>query len=260
MSTTKTYAIFWLPPGAHFEAPGFGSDRQFEQLVVRFLADVGGTSYYNTVTQYGDDFGPIRNSSRFAGIAIDTHPYPAGAASIPNEVLSDAARQGWPGGLTSLFLVFTAAGAFDGLDVHSDVDRNGVNYIFAALLHPYVCTSCNASGYDPNGIASPNHDTTFDLAARGISHEMFEAVSDPLGVSWYDASGPDGGEIGDKCAGNMPAPGPDGGDVTLHGHRYAVASLWSNAQHACVVSYGAPEPARAPRSPVPFPPGRGRHF
>jgi hypothetical protein len=259
MHTAKTYAIFWLPRGVHFEQPGHGSDRQFEELVTRFLRDVGGTPYYDVVTQYNDDLGQIRNSSRFGGMAVDTHPYPADTAAIGSEVLGVAARLGWRGGLSSLFLVFTASGAFNGPDEHSDADRNGVNYLFATVLHPYVCGACDASGVDRTAVATPNRDTTFDLTVPSLSHETFEAISDPLGVSWYDAGGADGGEIADKCSGATPSPGPDGGDVTLHGHRYVVAALWSNVQHACVVGYGPPEPPRTLRTVPPPAPGWGRH-
>jgi hypothetical protein len=260
MRTTKTYAIFWLPPGAHFEFPDRGTDRSFELLVERFLLDVGGSQYYNVATQYSDDAGAIKNVSRFAGMAIDKRPYPGDPSAIPREIVRVATRSGWRGGLSALFLLFTAAGAFKSFDFHNSTDANGRNYVFAALLNPYVCRTCDARGYDARGIASPNRDTTFDLSTRGISHEMFEAITDPLGVSWYDAaSGPDGGEIGDKCTGAMPAQGPDGGDVTLRGHRYSVSSMWSNAQQGCVVGLGPPETPRGRETlHPPAAPGNGR--
>jgi hypothetical protein len=50
MSTTRTYAIFWLPPHFHFEP--HGDDNRFRQLIEQFLQDVGGTPFYNVLTQY----------------------------------------------------------------------------------------------------------------------------------------------------------------------------------------------------------------
>jgi hypothetical protein len=260
MHTAKSYAIFWLPAGAHFESPGHGNDRQFEHLVSRFLRDVGGTSYYGVAAQYGDDLGPIRNTSHLAGSTTDTHPYPASADAIGPEVLRVAAQRGWRGGLSTLFLVFASAGSFASTDLHSDIDVNGTNYLFAAVLHPDVCVTCDARGLDPTGVITPSHDTAFDLTVPSLSHEMMEAITDPLGVSWYDSSGPDGGEVADKCAQSLVSPGPDGGNVTLHGHRYVVASVWSNAQQACVVGYGPPEPQRVKAKKPPAAPGWGRRF
>ena len=248
---TKTFVIFWLPAGFHFEAPGHGSDRRFESLTLRFMADVGGTPNYDIVTQYSDDLGPIQNVSRLGGSAVDSHPYPADTSAFGAEVVSVAAKHGWPGGLTSLFIVITAAGVFSGFDFHSATDSRGVNFVFAAVTDPFVCSACGPDGVDPAGVASPNKDTTFDLATRSLSHEMFEAITNPLGVSWYDpAGGLGGGEIGDKCVGQLQDAGPDGADVTLHGHRYFVVSLWSNAQHSCTLSFGPPQPPRDPRGPL----------
>jgi hypothetical protein len=246
MHTTTTYAIFWLPPGRHFEPAGHGTDTRFRGLVTQFLSDIGGTTYYAIATQYSDDAGPVRNVSRFGGAVVDTHPYAADATGIATEVIRTADDHHWPGGLSTLFLVFAASGAFHAFDFHSSSDLNGTNYVFAAYLNPYVCGSCNANGYDPSGIASPNRDTTFDLDTRTISHEMMEAVTDPLGVSWYDAvAGADGGELADKCVGVTAGVSGDGANVSLHGHRYSVATLWSNEVHGCAASLGPSEPARA---------------
>jgi hypothetical protein len=45
MSQVNAYLVFWLPPSYHYEAPGHGSDSNFERLVERYLGDLGGSSF-----------------------------------------------------------------------------------------------------------------------------------------------------------------------------------------------------------------------
>jgi hypothetical protein len=101
----------------------------------RYLRDVGGTAFYNILTQYSfgphlrgtnpgaERFdrlvpgGPIRNSSTFGGAYFDRQSYPqVGTTSQPltfesiERTVSDAMRRmRWSPGLNRIFFVFTAA-------------------------------------------------------------------------------------------------------------------------------------------------------
>lgn len=71
--------------------------------------------------------------------------------------------------------------------------------------------------FDCAGCMSASHPTdTFASMCRVASHEVCEAVTDPLLSSWYAA---DGEEIGDLCNGTETALGP-----------YTVQKEWINGQ------------------------------
>lgn len=57
--------------------------------------------------------------------------------------------------------------------------------------------SSNLASCAPQVISSPNGNPAADAMVSAIAHEFVEAVSDPLGLSWYDQAG---FENADKCA------------------------------------------------------------
>jgi hypothetical protein len=268
MPTTTTYAIFWLPDGAHYEAPSItGGDAHYESVIDSFFKDVGGTPYYNILTQYSKDAlgrtvanGPIQNTSTFGGAYVDTTPYPrAGTDSDPlldtdvqKEVERAMQANGWTPGLDKLYFVFVAQAVeecFPGLQTgclfynfcayhyHTTVREQPLIYAFEPSA--YYQGSC---GSDTLAAVSPHNDAYADSETMVISHELFESVSDPLTDGWLTSQG----EIGDVCAfvTGSGAVSKDGGDITLHGHRYLVQNIWSNATQKCALRY----PAR-PKAP-----------
>jgi len=80
----------------------------------------------------------------------------------------------------------------------------------------------------------PNGDVARDSATNVTSHENIEAITDPLGNAWYDASG---NEIGDKCNFNFGAPlgGSPGAQCNeqIVSGRYHLQQEWSNAVSRC---------------------------
>jgi hypothetical protein len=231
---STTYTIFWQPSGAYMSPT-------YTTLINRYFADIGGSSLYNVTTQYYDSGGAIANSSTFGGTWTDTSPYPSRVLPdwlIKLEVVKAMRVNGWTGGLNHLFFVYIARGeqtcqlgacAFSTFCAyHGSFAVNGQPILYANM--PYDGTNLQNCG--PGG-ASPNSDPDADAAINVTSHEHMEAVTDPLGTAWYDASG---NEIGDKCAWNFGLRGFDGGNVTLNGNRYIVQKEWSNAVHGCVLS------------------------
>ena len=70
-------------------------------------------------------------------------------------------------------------------------------------------------------------------------HEYAETITDPYPNSgWWDPSDPYGGEIGDKCAwgGSIWGGSDPYGDVNLATGSFAMQSLYSNAEHGCIMS------------------------
>ena len=83
---------------------------------------------------------------------------------------------------------------------------------------------------------SPNHDPIADAVLNVVSHEHFEAVTDPLIKGWYDNIA-DEGEIADKCEYRVGEVAPNGGNVTLaNGHSYLLQMEWSNKIQDCALS------------------------
>lgn len=250
-SYTKTYAIFWLPPGYTYESGG--SSSRYESLLLRYLTDIGGSSLYGTMSQYYDSLSFVGNSSSLSGSALDTSPYPTyyGSAAttdgdIQNEVVKEIKAQGWPYGLHEQFFVFTASGVLTWAQIaggwsnsggtssgycayHSAVSGSTFglgNYSIVYANMPdqdghYACYAHSGSSY-----YSPNGDYIADGMISTTSHEQFEMVTDPLLNGWKDSAG---FEIGDKCAYVYGTPASDGGDVTLNGHRYILQAEFSNA-------------------------------
>jgi hypothetical protein len=76
MNTSKTYAIYWLPSGTHFEAARTAaSDTNYENIVSGYFQKVGNINFYNILTKYSTSNYTILNSSTFGGSCVDTTPY-----------------------------------------------------------------------------------------------------------------------------------------------------------------------------------------
>jgi hypothetical protein len=266
MSTTRTYAIFWLPSGRHFEP--HGSDGRYERLIIRFLRDVGGTPYYGLLAQYSRSprgtpvrSGPIRNVSSLGGSYLDTSPYvppatkaePLTQAQIIMEVVSVALKKRWPTDPPSLFFVFTAAGAQLCYDFRLGCTsrdlcawHDGVPYgpIYAEIPDAASHRRCEVA-------PSPNHDVVADSAINTMTHELFEAVTDPVPCTGFTTGchRKAGREIGDPCEFRFGHRNPDGSDVVLHDHTYLVQKEWSNRVGKCVLSSSRYPPPHAPPAP-----------
>lgn len=265
MLTTTTYTIFWAPAGHPISA-------DYQSLINRFFTEVGGSSLYNIMTQYYDNSNHIQNSSTFGGTWVDTTPYPhAGSVVDPLRdtdiraaVLRAQAANGWLPAPNHLFLVYTASGmaeCFDSQDCtpgtlaivycayHSHFVQNTQTILYAFVPYLEAWNDCRSLVNSPNG--NLDADATISL----MSHELFEAITDPqVGPdhsAWYDHNCNDNtecGEIADKCEYTYGTIAADGSNVTLGSHHYIVQREWSNAAFTgasysgCVLSYNPPKP------------------
>lgn len=267
MPTTVTYTIFWAPANHPI-------DSNYQALINRFFADVGGSSLYNIMTQYYDNSGHIQNSSTFGGTWVDTTPYPHAGnlvdplkdEDIHASVLRAFVAKGWSPAANHLFLVYTAPGMTECFDnwnctpgtlatqfcaYHSHFVQNTqtVIYAFVPYVETWGVTNCRSF------TQSPNSNIAADATISMMSHELFEATTDPLispeGVAWYDFKCDDKtgcGEVADKCEYRYGTIAADGRNVTLNGHPYIVQLEWSNASFTgasysgCVLSYGVVSP------------------
>jgi outer membrane protein assembly factor BamB len=253
MQHTTTYAIFWEPPTLQNGTPSHVSKR-YNNLLMGYFNDVGGTELYDNNAQYYDGSGHIMNSSAFGTAWVDTSPYPAATCSYTaasSNCLTDAQIQteiaramdinGWTADLTRIFFVFTARGEGSCVDssskscaftnycaYHSNFTVNGQTVVYANI--PYAGTDLSACGVPD----SPNSNIDADSAINVASHEQMGAVTDPQQNAWYNVSGD---EIADPCNWNFNNLHLKGGtaNVDWRNHFYIVQREWSNVFGQCVV-------------------------
>jgi hypothetical protein len=279
--TSTTYAIFWLPPGVHYEAAATAaSDTNYESLIERYFNDVGNSSLYNMLTQYPDNVNGLpQNASTFGGAYIDTSAYPGGRGTGPNPLLdtdieqevlnaiSANASKGWTATATHQFFVFTGFGVESCFDASqqgcSDSDYCAYHAWFTdAKSETVLYANMFDVGTDLAGCGAhdssdtpytPNGDAAADSEINAVSHEHFETVTDPTpsnysgSTAWLDTNGY---EIADKCVRTYGTVASNGSNVTLNGHPYIVQQEWSDAAAACALSLAANTAASPTKSTV----------
>lgn len=250
------YLIFWLPDGYAFEPSGSSSNSRFQHLIEQYFQDVGGTPFYNILSQYYDDVGgPVRNVVTLGGSYVDTTSYPAAGTTRDPLLDSDitgeidhviSLKQGaWHVDPDHIYFIFTGynvqecagSSASDGCTFshHRETDFCAYHsYSASKVIYAYlpVVDGC----LDLPTAQSPNHDPIADAVISTVSHEQFEAVSDPAMDGWYDSTTNEG-ELADKCLRVYGTIGDDGGNVTLaNNHRYIVQEEWSLRDQGCALS------------------------
>ncbi len=268
MHTLKAYVVFWLPNGQTF-APG-ESNTTFESLVQQYFKDVGGTAFYNLLTQYWDGNGPVRNVVQFGGSYVDTTPYPhAGSMADPltdGDIRATVARavtaNSWPDDHQSdeVFVVtgynieecaggactFPQGSSGQSFCGYHDTTNDGTIYTFVGdSLYTYIgnyvysCVppSFGVYGPTPNG-PIPYGNAYADSVINVFSHEQFESVTDPINATgWNSNSSSTEGEIGDLCATSFGPTNAQGATVTLaNGHSYVLQKEFSNLTNGCAYS------------------------
>lgn len=254
MHTFTAYLIFWLPRPYIYD--GTGSPATFESLMAQYFQDVGGTPFYNVVTQYWDYAGPMQNSVSLGGTYVDTRPYghaattadPLASHDLKDEVQRAIATNHWTADLNHAFFVFTGFGA----QICTDLDHKSCSFVVgvgtfcgyhdylpgsAPTIYAVIPDSAVCVGYpDASPFAGPNHDRMADWVIDTVSHEHFEAATDPDQLGWYSDNGYEG-EIGDLCVASFGSVRGDGSNVTLnHGHSYLIQGEWSGRANGCAFS------------------------
>jgi hypothetical protein len=256
----STYAIFWVPVPAKLQNGGATSMSAHYQAVQKaMLADYPGHGIDNNNTQYYQTIGGlttyIQNSGHFAGFHVDTNPYPASGCTdtaTPGNCITDAQIQteienvmtavGWKGGLNKMFLLYTSSGEGSCFDPSSTVCA--YTYYCAYHGHFSIGTTPVIYGNEPYGdltncqiagTPSPNGDPLADAVASTASHELTEAITDPLLNAWYTSSG---AEIGDLCSYLYGTNSWDGSPAKANqmwnGHFYELQTQYDNHLAGCV--------------------------
>ncbi len=230
-----TYAIFWEPPG-------FYVSPNYNNLILQYFKDVGKSPIYHNNSQYSNSSGKYPVTSVLGGSWVDTRPYPTTNnelqdADTRNEINLAMKVNGWTPSLHKLFIVFAAKGEIMCSDIYgctyiTDLCAYhyfaGTSTIYAA--EPYAGTNLSLCGVP----SSPNHDPDADSTINLITHEQFEAATDPFYTAWYGTDQYHD-EISDKCVWQFGQLNKYNGDVVWNGHPYEVQEEWDNASSSCVL-------------------------
>lgn len=228
--TANIFAIFWEPTGSTVSST-------YNSLVQRFARDVHGTTYYTILQQYKNSAGSGPVTATLAGTFVDTRSYPSNPmfdSDIQAEVTHAQGVKGWTSSIHNLFFVFTSKNENECFDTsrsectfttfcgyHSFF---GSNTLYSYI--PYTGTNLSACGVP----RTPNNDINADSSISVVSHELAEAVTDPLLNAWFDASGE---EIGDKCAFQFSSTNSSNGDTIMNGDPYEIQLEWNNRKSTC---------------------------
>ena len=236
--TVITYAIFWEPTGSYV-SPTYNS------LILRYFTNVGSSPLYRDITQYSNTQGKRPRTSVLGGSWVDTRPYPKTGnelheVDIQNEVTLAMQSNGWTPSIHKIFFVFSAKGEI----MCSDLSTYGCTFIGSLCAwhgnmggntiygaQPYAGTDLSSCGVP----GSPNHDIDADSTINLISHEQFEAATDPFYDGWYSTTDSYHSEIGDLCVWQFGNLNKYSGDVVWNGHPYEVQKEWDNATSSCVL-------------------------
>jgi len=244
----KLYLILW---GSQWN----NNDPSGEANILRsFYGGVGGSSWFNTVTQYCQGVAngtvfcngagqPVGNQSgMFVNYWYD-NTSAAPSSPTQSQIAAEAVKAaGHFGNTTSAsnlnvqYVVATATGDSESgfgtqwCAYHSSGSSSYGNVAYTYM--PYITDAGASCGANFNNLG-PNAGMTI---VGG--HEMAESATDPFPSSgWVDSRG---SEIGDKCAWISSGQGASA-DVTLSTGTFPVQSLWSNAfsndAGGCVLSY-----------------------
>ena len=280
LTNPQIFVVFW---GSWWTGTGTdGTDTAAHAMayVTDFIRGVGGTSWFNELTQYCQGISAGSTDCHLANPADMIHNptsvlgglWPDSTNPIPAVVDDNAFRgealNAWTHfgvrATNQLIVVFLAYGATVNPPAtgdcawHKSANQGGNWTAYAAMPYqpgPGGCytTAVNGGGTQPIG---QGH---FDGLSIVGGHEITEAVTDPVPditgapTAWGDSTGAQG-EIGDKCDLSVPS-GHAIADKTYHtpygnidiaGNYMAVQGLWSNVDFGCVLSgkYVAEVPQR----------------
>jgi hypothetical protein len=253
MPSATFYAIYWIPASGTLQnGQPTTLSTAYQNLQSQLLSDYGGHALANITTQYfqlvGSTYTWSSSADSLGGVAVDTSPYPASGcydAATPGNCITDAQIQaeiqkvmtanGWTGGLNKIFLLYTSSGE------GSCFDSTGTScaYTYYCAYHSYFGAApviyANIPFANLNACAvgqpSPNYAPLADSAMSTVSHEITEAITDPLLNAWFTVQG---NEIGDLCAyqyavNTWPAQGPPfNANQRWNGHSYELQMEFDN--------------------------------
>lgn len=234
--------------------------------VAGFLNDLGTSNMTHVVDQYTGDSG---NHRYLLGAQYETSGYPISMPGVPTAtsntlLIQDIINLAYAGGSAGgtgyghIYHIFIPPGVDMCLlapgvtecyspdnpntwyfcAFHGSIDFSDIGHVLFSVEPYQNVPGCSVPPGTPNGQLDDSTDNV-------LSHESFEAISDPDGTAWWVQAGTvlNGEEIGDNCIRSAYFPEFknyywDYGVVRLSGHPYTIQPEYSNEVHGC--SYGPP--------------------
>jgi serine protease len=221
------YVVYW----------GWTSDPYGVQPYLNaFLANVGGTPWLNTVTEYSGAGNP---ANLLAGTWSDfsTPPAQPSDADIQAEANAAVLHFGLGTSLNIQIVVALPTG-------HAPVGFATTFCAYHGVISARPNVTYTALPYMPDAGATCGFGLVNASALDGVSivegHEIAESITDPLLNSWFDFGFSPSNEVADKCAWTSLV------NISTSGGTFPVQPLWSNAANGCVLP--APIAPSAPSS------------
>jgi len=244
ITSANVAAIYWSSKPIYNGGPAPGTSGPGSadgSLVGFFLNNIGGSQYHHVATTFT---GLTDNITYTQYWASNTN------VPNPNSPVSDAAIQAQitagftSGALTfdpnTVYFVFSDAGVNLGgnflpvqggyCGYHRHFIWNGNDVRYAVMPHDfdehYDNFVCDFVG------SSPNNDFAADAEVNVLSHELFEAITDPdsNAGAWYDNNG---NEAGDKCnfyfGSTYSSANGATANVNIGGKDFLIQRMWANA-------------------------------
>lgn len=234
--------------------------------VAGFLTDLGNSQMIHVIDQYTDAHASHRY---MLGAQYETFGYPISTPGIPTAtsqtlLVQDIINLAYAGGSLAgtgyghVYHIFIPPGVdmclvypgitecyspdnpstFSFCAFHGSIDFSDIGHVLFSVEPYQNVAGCSVPPGTPNGQLSDSTNNT-------LSHESFEAISDPDGTAWWVQAGTalNGEEIGDNCIRFAYFPQFssyfwDYGVVNLAGQSYTIQPEYSNALHGC--AYGPP--------------------
>lgn len=190
------------------------------------------------------DSGPIYNDNTGYSSCVDDN-------DIMNEILRLARADSLSTDFSHLYVIYLPKGTEDCYTqpigasrdcTANNVDNSNTYCAYHSSYNPAPTTTPllyavipytvwnSSTGVSCNGSSdSPNSFPAVDYVATAVSHEIAEAITDPMGDAWHDRNG---NEIGDLCAyvfGPMQGAAGYRSDTVLNGTSYLIQEEFSNA-------------------------------
>jgi hypothetical protein len=254
--------IYWTPAGYSFD----NADPTYRTLINQYITDIAAASgttknVYSILPEYSSVANGVTTNIKYKFVAgtpmVDTDAFPATGqctntappavsppivytacitdAQTQAELKAYTAANSLPNDLAHLYLLFFPPNA------QTNLGATNFSLTQFAGYHSHVGNLIYTNEpFDPGfAISTPNGDPSADSAINTISHEVSEAITDPLGGSgWGDTATP-GNEIGDECANQYGAPlgmantpyGPQPYNQVINGDFYYTQNEFSNAAY-----------------------------
>jgi len=215
-------------------------------IINAWATAIGGSSYENINTTYGDATGNVSGQIHYAGFALDAGSQGTSLSdnSIANIVSSALTSKALPVDTNAVYMVLTAPGvketsgfitSYCGWHTYGTYNGSNIKYAFIGdAAGPSLGNCAEQTSSSPNG------DPAVDAMVSVMAHELEESTSDPNLNAWYDSNGE---ENADKCAWTFGTTHPAASNgskanMNLGGRDFLIQQNWLNLNGgSCALAY-----------------------